>query len=363
MELRQLTYFAAVVEEGTVQGAARRLHMTQPPLSAQLHALEEELGCRLFERRGRRLHLTEAGSAFYQRACNIDELCSALRAEMADYGRGTAGVLRLGAMSSVSGTRLPALLQGFAARCPAVRYEICEANTYQLLEQLRTGQVDLAFVRTPYSAPDLQRLALRREGMLAVAQPDFWAAVPGAPAKAAAGEGSMPAGTAPAGDKSMPASAAPAGDKSMSAGDGSTPAGAAPAGPAEKPAPSAALAPARPTLPLAALSGQPLLIYRRWEQILRSRFEALGLTPAMRCRCDDARTVLALAEAGLGVGLVPVSALDEKTDLRSFLLQDAALSNEIDVLCRQRTLLPCNAGLFWDYLAQEAVPPAQKALP
>ena len=63
MELRQLRYFVAVVEEGTVTGAARRLRLSQPPLTMQLHSLEEELGCALFEREGRRLRLTEAGRA------------------------------------------------------------------------------------------------------------------------------------------------------------------------------------------------------------------------------------------------------------------------------------------------------------
>lgn len=55
MELRQLNYFIAVVEEGTISGAARALHMSQPPLTAQMHALESELGCALFEHAGRRL--------------------------------------------------------------------------------------------------------------------------------------------------------------------------------------------------------------------------------------------------------------------------------------------------------------------
>ena len=64
MEIRQLLYFTTVVEEGTVLAAAKRLNMTQPPLSAQIHMLENELGCRLFERHGRRLCLQRDGAVF-----------------------------------------------------------------------------------------------------------------------------------------------------------------------------------------------------------------------------------------------------------------------------------------------------------
>ena len=99
MELRQLRYFSAVVEEGTVTGAARRLNMTQPPLTAQLHALEEELGCTLFRREGRRLRLTDAGQTFYQRACTILGMCNATAAEMEHFQEGTAGTLRIGVVS------------------------------------------------------------------------------------------------------------------------------------------------------------------------------------------------------------------------------------------------------------------------
>ncbi len=89
MEIRQLRYFTAIVEEGTVIGAARRLNMTQPPLTAQLHSLEEELGCLLFRHEGRRLHLTEAGHTFYQRASTILGMCNATAAEMDNFRAGT----------------------------------------------------------------------------------------------------------------------------------------------------------------------------------------------------------------------------------------------------------------------------------
>ena len=77
MELRQLRYFVAVVEAGTVTGAAEQLAMSQPPLTMQLHNLEAELGCSLFAREGRRLRLTEAGAVFYRRAKTILALAEA----------------------------------------------------------------------------------------------------------------------------------------------------------------------------------------------------------------------------------------------------------------------------------------------
>ena len=60
MDLKQLIYFNTIAEEGSISAAARRLHISQPPLSTQMRLLEEELGCVLFERGARHIHLTEA---------------------------------------------------------------------------------------------------------------------------------------------------------------------------------------------------------------------------------------------------------------------------------------------------------------
>ena len=82
MELRQLRYFVTVVEEKTVTAAAEKLNMTQPPLTAQLKLLEKELNCSLFQRKGRRLQVTEAGKHFYQKAAVILGMCDAAAKEM-----------------------------------------------------------------------------------------------------------------------------------------------------------------------------------------------------------------------------------------------------------------------------------------
>lgn len=74
MDLKQLTYFVTVIKEGTISGAARKLNLSQPPLSTQMKLLEEEFGCVLFERGSRKIQLTEAGQLLYERAVTMLEL-------------------------------------------------------------------------------------------------------------------------------------------------------------------------------------------------------------------------------------------------------------------------------------------------
>lgn len=85
MDLKQLSYFVAVIQEGTISGAARKLHLTQPPLSAQMKLLEEEAGCLLFERGSRHVQLTAAGQMLYGRAVKMLELADITARELKDY--------------------------------------------------------------------------------------------------------------------------------------------------------------------------------------------------------------------------------------------------------------------------------------
>ena len=101
MELKQLSHFVTVVKEGTISGAARKLNLSQPPLSTQMKQLEDEFGCVLFERGSRKIQLTEAGQLLYERAVTMLELSEATRRELLDYNSGLTGALRLGVVSSV----------------------------------------------------------------------------------------------------------------------------------------------------------------------------------------------------------------------------------------------------------------------
>lgn len=288
MELRQLRYFVTVVEEKTVTAAARKLNMTQPPLTTQLKLLEKELGCALFLREGRRLIVTDAGRHFYQRACGILGMCESAAAQMRDFNQGIAGTLRIGVVSSVQEGIFTDWLSAFGARHPQISYQIYSANTYQLLEQIRTGQLDLAVIRTPFSAPDLEKIILRQEPLMAVGREVFLEKKP----------------------------------------DG---------------------------LSLQELARQPLILYRRWENILGELFEARGLHPTVRCSNDTAQATLALAAAGMGVGILPASAVCQKEDstLVSRPLAEEGLISRIVLVCPSCNLLGQTSKLFWNFMKAE----------
>lgn len=179
MELRQLTYFTAIAQAGTITAAAHKLHMSQPPLSLQLQKLEDELGCPLFERDTRHLHMTPAGELLYERAQAILQQCADLKREMADLQAGGRGLLRIGVVSSLSTSLLPHWVARFHAQYPQVRLELTERDSFRLLELVRSQRIDLALVRRPFSGQGLEIHPVCSEPMCAVGQQHFFAGMDG----------------------------------------------------------------------------------------------------------------------------------------------------------------------------------------
>jgi DNA-binding transcriptional LysR family regulator len=149
MELRQLRYFVAVAEELHFRRAAARLHISQPPLSQQIAALEEELGVRLLERTRRRVELTPAGEAFLRDAratlAELDVAVSTARAISA----GQEGVLRVGFVGSALLSIVPSTVQRFRRARPGVEIELRERSTVEQMRAVSTGLVDVGLVRPP----------------------------------------------------------------------------------------------------------------------------------------------------------------------------------------------------------------------
>lgn len=241
MDLKQLSYFCAIAEEGNITAAAKRLHISQPPLSHQLMLLEEELGVLLLERGARKAHLTDAGRILYERAQNILTLTSTAKQEMLALGAGRRGTLRLGTISSSGAVLLGGRVRAFHDQYPDVRFEIQEGNTFELIDLLSDGVIDIAIVRTPFRAPGCERIELAAEPMVFAAQERFF-------------------------------------DDLDS-----------------------------PCVPLSALCAKPLVIYRRFEQLIRETLKVEQMEPDILCLNDDARTSLMWAAAGLGVAIVPQS--------------------------------------------------------
>lgn len=155
MELRKLHYFVALAEELHFGRAARRLHITQPPLSMAIHALEQELGVRLFERAPRRVTLTHAGAAFLEQARSLLSRAQEAAELARAAARGAVGRLRVGFMSGSIYTLLPPLLREFSARYPAVQLELRELPMPEQLQQLRRGEIDVGVVRPPVDDAEL----------------------------------------------------------------------------------------------------------------------------------------------------------------------------------------------------------------
>ena len=169
VELRQLRYFVAVAEEGHITRAAERLGIQQPPLSLQIKALEAALSARLFERKPRGVELTEAGRVLLTRARVVLSEAQKAEAAVQRAAKGEVGRLAVGLTSSSSlNPFVLRVLRKFRETVPDVVLKLEESSTVELVEALRRGMLDVAFVRSAAGAgADLSAKRLLDEDMVA----------------------------------------------------------------------------------------------------------------------------------------------------------------------------------------------------
>lgn len=285
MEIKQLRNFVKIVEEGNITRAAQKLNMSQPPLSTQMHQLEIELNCVLFQRGARNIILTDAGVILYEKAKAILTLSDQIP-ENINRLETAASILPLGIISSISNYLPDTILPSFIKKHPNISYQIYEKNTYQLIDDIFSDIVDMAIVRTPFQNTGLSCYPIRKNMMYAVGKKQFFDLI------------------------------------------GSE------------------------ALDLKDLSNSPLIIYRRWEDILRKHFVSYGASPQFLCINDDARTTLHWAEAGLGIGIVPESTISKitGTDIVLKPIINSSLTSEIMLIHRKGKVLSLAAKEFIEYI-------------
>ncbi|MFC7343511.1 LysR substrate-binding domain-containing protein [Saccharopolyspora griseoalba] len=243
--INQLTGFVAVAEEGHFGRAARRLNLTQPPLSRQIQQLERELGVELIDRTSRAIRLTPAGRAFLQDARRLLHDADQAARSVRRVTGGRSGVLRLGFTATSAYGVLGGLLSTAREQLPHVEVVLHELVTRDQLERLAADALDLGLVRPPVP-PGMASRRLRAEPLLA--------AVPAGHPLAAVDE--------------------------LELSD----------------------------FHRAEVVGYSPFEARYFYDLLAATFHEAGVRPTYVQHADQVHTVLALVDAGLGIALVPATA-------------------------------------------------------
>ena len=175
MDLRHLRYFVAVAEERHFSRAAQRLHVSQPPLSQQIQALEAELGVPLFTRGRGGVQRTAAGDALLPLARGILDAVEHAMTQTRRVGRGETGRLTVGFAGSMPFTDImPRLLRDYRAAWPQVTLDLREQPSQAQIDDLLAHRLDLGFIRPTALMHDarLATLVVQREPLLAAVHSD-----------------------------------------------------------------------------------------------------------------------------------------------------------------------------------------------
>ena len=264
MELRQLEYFREIASTGSINEAARHLNMSQPPLSYQIRQLENELNVKLFDRTSKGVTLTEAGKLLYDRSGNLLEYARSTELEVSKTGK--KRILRIGLTPTTVDTIMPYISQ-FSKKNPDVNFEVHDGITYSLYQYLLDGIIDISVARTPLRLDEASYMELCSEPMIAVSAPE------NVVSKAAAVTADTFSPTVRSEDASHNSSQQTAGG----------------------------------SLKLADLLHRPLILYRRYEELIMNTFHAQNMNPDIFCVCDDPRGAMLWAKEDLATAIFPQS--------------------------------------------------------
>lgn len=168
MDFRSLKYFSVVAQELNFTRAAEKLNMSQPPLSNQIKALEDDLGVQLFIRGKRHLQLTEAGSLLLHRTNQMLSLADKTRADLAHMENALSGMISLGMVEGRAVFIASRWIAGFMEQYPMVHYQMWNGSSDDVLERLARGLLDLAVIAYPFDNEHLDSIVVGREPWIAI---------------------------------------------------------------------------------------------------------------------------------------------------------------------------------------------------
>lgn len=250
MDIRQMKYFLAIAEEGQITAAAKRLNISQPPLSQQLKLLEEELNVTLFNRNSRNLELTEAGIVLQNKAEQMIELLKSTVNELKHLNQGVEGTLSIGTVRSSGITILPHKICEFRKKYKNIDFQVWEGDSFRIIELLNNGVVDVGFVREPFNTSSFDSIFIKdnlgqnlNDYFVTIAIPEFYDTIKDSE-----------------------------------------------------------------SISLKELKNKPLIIHRRYEDIIKSACVKEGFEPKIICKNDDTMSSLSWAKAGIGIAILPLTA-------------------------------------------------------
>lgn len=163
MKLRVLRYFVVVTEEKNMTKASKKLHVSQPTISRQIHALEHELGAKLFESGSREIHLTPAGEYLVQKAKQMLKIENLIEENIRAKTNSISGKVVVGCNELVSVATLAQATKAISEQYPDIKVEITSTNAKAIENGLHSGTLDLGIIMTTSDREDYQFLTLNGE--------------------------------------------------------------------------------------------------------------------------------------------------------------------------------------------------------
>lgn len=172
----KLKVFRVVADTLSFRRAAEELHLTQPAITSQVKTLEEGLGIALFDRMGRDIHLTPAGTTLLQYVRQIEALSSEAVAALASFGGQEEVELSIGASHTIAVYLLPPLLAHILKDWPRLKIHVWGSSTNEVLQALTTRQISMGLIEAPAFRPDLKCEVFDKDELTLITRPDHrWA--------------------------------------------------------------------------------------------------------------------------------------------------------------------------------------------